>query len=68
MAGTKKGGQAAAETNKQRDPLFYSKIGSIGGRKGRTGGFYKNRELARRAGAIGGAKSRRGSKQTFVTI
>jgi hypothetical protein len=32
----------------------------MGGKKGRTGGFAANRELARVAGAKGGAISRRG--------
>lgn len=60
MAGTKAGGQAAAETNKKRyGSDFYAKIGAAGGKKGRTGGFYANRELARKAGAKGGRISRR---------
>lgn len=60
MAGTKAGGQAAARTNKLKyGPDFYAKIGAIGGKKGKTGGFYANRELARIAGAKGGRKSRR---------
>lgn len=36
------------------------RIGSIGGKASGTGGFYANRELARIAGAKGGAISRRG--------
>ena len=40
---------------------FYAKIGAKGGRNGRTGGFYANRELARIAGAKGGRISRRRS-------
>ena len=60
MAGTKLGGQAAAVTNKQRyGEDFYARIGAIGGKKGRTGGFFANRELARTAGAKGARKSRR---------
>lgn len=39
---------------------FMREIGQKGGRLGRTGGFYVNRELARTAGAKGGAASRRG--------
>ena len=63
MAGTKEGGQAAAETNKERYGAdFYAKIGAKGGKLGRTGGFAANRELARLAGSIGGRKSRRGKK------
>ena len=60
MAGTKSGGLSAAKTNKSKyGPDFYARIGSIGGKKGHTGGFYKNRELARIAGARGGRISRR---------
>lgn len=60
MAGTKAGGIAAAATNKQKYGAdFYGKIGAKGGRLGRTGGFFANRELARIAGAKGGRISRR---------
>jgi general stress protein YciG len=60
MAGTKAGGKAAAATNKAKyGSDFYAKIGAVGGRKGHTGGFYANRELARTAGARGGRISRR---------
>lgn len=60
MAGTKAGGQKAAATNKARHGAdFYAKIGAAGGKKGTTGGFYANRELARAAGAKGGRISRR---------
>ncbi len=60
MAGTKEGGRAAAATNKTKyGSDFYAKIGAKGGKKGRTGGFYANRELARIAGAKGGKISRR---------
>lgn len=63
MAGTVAGGRAAATTNKQRyGNDFYAKIGAIGGRKVKTGGFYANRELARIAGAKGGKISRRTKK------
>lgn len=67
MAGTKTGGLRAANTNKAkygRD--FYSRIGAEGGKIGHTGGFYGNRELARKAGKIGGRISRRTKK--LVTI
>ena len=61
MAGTKAGAKKAAATNKARHGAdFYAKIGSKGGKKGTTGGFYANRELARIAGAKGGRISRRG--------
>lgn len=63
MAGTKNGGKAAASTNKQKYGAdFYAKIGAMGGKKGRTGGFYANRDLARIAGAKGGRISRRSKK------
>jgi general stress protein YciG len=62
MAGTKRGGELAAATNiKKYGADFYAKIGAKGGRNGRTGGFYANRELARIAGAKGGRISRRHS-------
>lgn len=60
MAGTKAGGKAAAETNKKKyGEDFYRIQGSKGGKLGKTGGFYANRELARIAGAKGGRISRR---------
>jgi hypothetical protein len=61
MAGTVKGGKRAAQTNISkygRD--FYARIGAMGGQKGHTGGFYANRDLARKAGRKGGLVSRRG--------
>lgn len=55
MAGTVAGGKAAAETNKAKyGGNFYALIGSRGGKKGHTGGFYANRELASLAGSKGG--------------
>ena len=64
MAGTKAGGKAAAATNKSKyGSDFYAKISAAGGKKGRTGGFYANRELARIAGAKGGKISRRTKKE-----
>ena len=63
MAGTKLGGKAAAATNKSKYGAdFYAKIGAVGGKKGHTGGFFANRELARLAGAKGGRISRRTKK------
>ena len=64
MAGTVDGGKRAALTNnKKYGKDFYGKIGAIGGRKGRNGGFFANRELARIAGAKGGRISRRNKRQ-----
>jgi general stress protein YciG len=60
MAGTKQGGLSAAITNKLKyGSDFYANIGAKGGKKGRTGGFFANRELARAAGKRGGRISRR---------
>ena len=69
MPGTKIGGQKAAQTNKAKyGDDFYKIQGRKGGRNGHTGGFAANRELARIAGAKGGAKSRRGrSKKNIYT-
>lgn len=62
MAGTKAGGQKAAATNRARHGKdFYARIGADGGRKGTTGGFAANRDLAREAGRKGGMISRRKS-------
>ncbi len=61
MAGTAAGGAKAAATNKAKyGKDFYARIGQMGGKIGRTGGFFANRELAREAGRRGGMKSRRG--------
>jgi hypothetical protein len=60
VAGTVAGGLAAAKTNREKYGAdFYQRIGAKGGRLGRTGGFFANRELARIAGAKGGRISRR---------
>lgn len=62
MAGTKAGGKAAAETNKQiHGEDFYHNIGQLGGAivRPETRYFHQNREAARIAGAKGGRKSKR---------
>lgn len=63
MSGTVKGGQLAAKKNKEKHgPDFYARIGRIGGKRGRTGGFAAGASGRKRAsyyGAIGGAISRR---------
>lgn len=65
VAGTMAGGKHAAETNKLRHGKdFYAKIGAMGGKKGHTGGFAANPELARYAGRLGGMKSKRGVKMS----
>lgn len=61
MAGTKAGAIKARDTNYEKHGKdFYKKIGSKGGKKGHTGGFFANRELARKAGQKGGRISKRG--------
>ena len=61
MAGTVNGGKRAAQTNIAKyGKDFYARIGAMGGKQGHTGGFYANRDLARKAGRMGGLKSRRG--------
>lgn len=44
---------------------FFKRIGSIGGKRGHTGGFYKNSERARAAGSKGGAVSKRGPSKPY---
>ena len=47
MPGTINGGKKAAETNKKKyGKDFYARIGANGGKKGTTGGFAANRDLA----------------------
>lgn len=61
MGGTISGGRKAAQTNRERyGENFYANIGRKGGQNGHTGGFASSKELARRAGAMGGKKSKRG--------
>lgn len=66
MAGTKEGGRKMTVTilalygwDEDGKSLFHKRIGAEGGRKGHTGGFAANRELARIAGQKGGRTSRR---------
>ena len=68
MAGTVEGGKNARDTVLAKDPDFYKKIGSIGGKRSSNGGFASSvvgedgltgRERARIAGAQGGSISRR---------
>ena len=68
MAGTKAGGdKAKAKLYERYGRSYYSRIGTIGGSIGRTGGFASElvgadgltgKQRARIAGAIGGRKSR----------
>ncbi|MCA9347547.1 hypothetical protein KC930_03145 [Candidatus Saccharibacteria bacterium] len=69
MAGTVKGGQKAAATNKAKyGKSFYAMIGAKGGKKTGMKGFALNRDLAREAGRKGGTISRRGrvSRKTDI--
>nr|DAP76177.1 MAG TPA: Small hydrophilic plant seed protein [Caudoviricetes sp.] len=67
MAETKAGGLKAAATNIERyGKDFYKEMGRKGGEVGKTGGFAANRELAKRAGRIGGLKSKRGKAKTAL--
>lgn len=69
MAGNKVGGSKAAKTNKEKyGDDFYARIGAVGGKLGRTGGFASQligadgltgRERAVVAGAAGGKISKR---------
>jgi hypothetical protein len=70
MAGTQTGGKKAAEENKRRyGKDFYARIGRKGGQNGHTGGWASETvgkdgltgyERAKKYGAIGGRKSKRG--------
>lgn len=72
MAGTQRGGKAAAKKNVEKYGTdFYARIGAMGGSKGRTGGFASDkvgddgltgRERAIQAGRDGGRISRRTKK------
>lgn len=76
MAGTIKGGQQAAESNKKRyGEDFYQRIGGMGGKLGTTGGFAYvgpngeklGRAWARHAGSKGGKISKRGPAKHYVS-
>lgn len=56
MAGTKLGAVKARDKNLAKDPDWYRKIGSVGGRACVSKGFGTNPELAREAGRKGGLK------------
>lgn len=62
MSGTAAGGKKAAAANLKNDPDFYKRIGSAGGKASNNGGFAageEGRARARKAGRIGGLRSRR---------
>lgn len=56
MAGTRIGGLRARDKNLAKDPDFYRKIGSIGGRALVPKGFASDRGRAMEAGRKGGLK------------
>lgn len=61
MSQTKEGGPKTVKTIKAKYGAdYYSKIGFLGGKKSKKGGFFANRELARIAGAKGGRVSKKG--------
>jgi general stress protein YciG len=70
MSGTKAGGLKAAQRNIENDPDFYKRIGSTGGKKSGTGGFYYAKlnytaddpRHPANAGKVGGKLSVRGKK------
>jgi len=72
MAGTVIGGAKAAKTNIERyGEGFYQRIGAIGGKLSKSGGFASQKtsqdgltgqDRARAAGSIGGKRSKRGHK------
>lgn len=77
MAGTVSGGKQAAKTNKQKyGEDFYARIGAIGAEKYRQKldkgiakprGFAADRELAVRAGRLGGQISRKTKSSNIVS-
>lgn len=60
MPGNKVGALKAAATMKKKyGDRYFAAIGYVGGKNGTTGGFFADRELAVRAGIIGGKRSHR---------
>lgn len=63
MAGSIAGGKKAAQTNMSKfGSDFYKRIGALGGKKSKTGGFASSHNLAVVAGRKGGQISKRGWK------
>ena len=61
MSQTKAGAQKAKKTMLEKHGEdYYVNLGRLGGKAGHAKGFFLDRELARRAGALGGHKSKRG--------
>lgn len=67
MAATRAGGLKAAKTVKERyGEDHYKKIGAVGGKISKGGGFAYNKEIAKLAGKLGGLKSRKGKSITAL--
>lgn len=62
MSGSKIGGLKARDKNLAKNPRYYVEMGRTGGLKKVPKGFALNRELAARAGALGGRTSKRTKK------
>lgn len=63
MSGSRAGGKKTAIKITKKDPDFYKKIGSIGGKNGHTGGWaHMSTERHRALSAKGGRISRRTKK------
>lgn len=66
MSNTKEGGKTLVATmiakygSRAAWLAHMKELGHRGGKNGHTGGFYGNRERARRAGSVGGKISKRG--------
>lgn len=68
VSGNKIGGLKARAKNLARDPDHYRKAGAIGGKMGRTGGFYGNSVAARTAGRRGGMVSSRQENKPSLAV
>lgn len=67
MAGTELGSKKATATiYKKYGKDYYKRLGARGGKNGHTGGFFANRELAKRAGHKGGSISKRGPAKSKI--
>lgn len=67
--GKVEGGRSAAKTNKERyGEDYYRRIGAMGGRKSRGGGFSRVEGLARRAGRLGGLNSKVGGRELIDCV
>lgn len=67
MSGTTAGGIKTRDKNLARDPDFYKRIGSKGGKHTGRKGFALNPALARIAGRKGGKNGRRGVSKKNIT-